>query len=276
MKYVRYLGFLPVVLICSLLIILPAWARNLDPAKPNVLVLYYDDMGWSDFGANDKSQTSFTPRLDTLAGECLRFTAGHSADAVCTPSRYAIMTGRYCWRTSRKSGVGGGYTKPLMAADRFTIGGMFQQMGYTTAMVGKWHVGMQFYSPAGTPVDLGSDSRVLREVNIHHNYVAQEEHFGRSVWVHRKGATAARAGQTGLIPGSMGTASYVVEGLGEADSFESCSHGAGRCLGRRQACRELSRKECDRAMEGVVFDGWKPARARGLKGLLDLEEAPLA
>lgn len=116
----------------------------------------------------------------------------------------------------------------------------------------------------------------VREINIHHNYAAREEHFGRSAWVHRKGATSARAGEAGIIPGSMGTPSYIVEGLGNAASFCSCSHGAGRRLGRRQACRTLTREECDRAMRGVVFDGWKPARGRGQKGLLDLEEAPPA
>jgi len=115
-----------------------------------------------------------------------------------------------------------------------------------------------------------------REINIHHNYAGRENHFGREVWVHRKGATSARAGETGIIPGSMGTPSYIVKGLGLADSFDSCSHGAGRRLGRRQACRTLTKEECDRAMRGVVFDGWKPARGRKQKGLLDLEEAPPA
>ncbi len=140
------------------------WAGNLNINKPNVLLIYYDDMGYSDMGAYDTTQTSYTPNLDTFAGEGMRFTAGHSADAVCTPSRYALMTGRYCWRTSLKTHVTGGYSEPLMAADRFTIGEMFQDLGYETAMVGKWHVGMQFYAPDGSPVDLGNDSDVLGTV----------------------------------------------------------------------------------------------------------------
>ena len=129
--------------------------------QPNVIMIYYDDMGYSDMGIYDTTQPSLTPKLDTFAAESLRFTAGHSADGVCTPSRYAIMTGRYCWRTSRKSGVTGGYSSPLMQTNRFTIGKMFQSLGYKTAMVGKWHVGMQFYSPAGTPVNLGNNNNVL-------------------------------------------------------------------------------------------------------------------
>lgn len=77
-------------------------------------------------------------------------------------------------------------------------------------------------------------------INVHHNYARMENHFGSNVMVHRKGATSARKGELGLIPGSQGTASYVVRGLGNPESFESCSHGAGRKMGRKQACRELS------------------------------------
>jgi arylsulfatase A len=137
------------------------YAANQDTAKPNVIMIYYDDMGYSDAGIYDADQTSLTPNLDTFSSEGMKFTAGHSADAVCTPSRYAVMTGRYCWRTSRKSGVSSGYSAPLIQADRFTFAKMFQSLGYKTAMVGKWHIGMQFYSPSGEPVDLGNNTNVL-------------------------------------------------------------------------------------------------------------------
>ena len=118
------------------------------------------------------------------------------------------------------------------------------------------------------------------EINIHHNYAALEEHFGRMVWVHRKGATSARKGQKGIVPGSMGTFSYIVEGLGNPDSFNSCSHGAGRVMGRREASRKLSISDCDRSMKGIVFEGWKRYRGYGRKKhgspALDLSEAPAA
>ena len=116
-------------------------------------------------------------------------------------------------------------------------------------------------------------------VNIHHNYAAEEEHFGEKVWVHRKGATSAKKGELGIIPGSMGTCSYIVEGLGCPDSFHSCSHGAGRVMGRRAASRELDPEECDRAMKGIVFSGWKKYRGYRRKKKapeLDLSEAPAA
>ncbi len=80
----------------------------------------------------------------------------------------------------------------------------------------------------------------LDELDIHHNYAASEEHFGRQVLVHRKGATRAGGGQRGIIPGSMGSPSYIVLGKGNAESFLSCSHGAGRRMGRREARRKIA------------------------------------
>jgi tRNA-splicing ligase RtcB (3'-phosphate/5'-hydroxy nucleic acid ligase) len=113
---------------------------------------------------------------------------------------------------------------------------------------------------------------LLKEVNIHHNFASEEEHFNKKVIVHRKGATSARAGQQGIIPGSMGTASYIVQGLGNPDSFESCSHGAGRIMGRNDANRRLSLEEANLAMKGIVFEKWSKDR----KGRIDLSEAPQA
>jgi len=109
-------------------------------------------------------------------------------------------------------------------------------------------------------------------INIHHNYARLENHFGRNVWIHRKGATSARAGELGIIPGSMGTPSYIVEGLGNPESFMSCSHGAGRCMGRKAASRNLTVEECDTAMDGIVYGRWGKDR----KGRIDLGEAPQA
>jgi len=109
-----------------------------------------------------------------------------------------------------------------------------------------------------------------KPINIHHNFAALENHFGKNVWVHRKGATIARTGRIGIIPGSMGTPSYIVEGLGNPESFMSCSHGAGRAMGRAAASRNLSVEDCDNAMAGVVFGRWGKDR----KGRIDLGEAP--
>lgn len=102
--------------------------------------------------------------------------------------------------------------------------------------------------------------------NIHHNYAALEEHFGENVWIHRKGATLAEEGTTGLIPGSQGTSSYIVEGLGNKESFNSCSHGAGRRMSRSDAERNLNLEEEKKRMDdkGIIH---------GLRGKKDLDEA---
>lgn len=88
-------------------------------------------------------------------------------------------------------------------------------------------------------------------INCHHNYVEKEHHFGSNVWVTRKGAVRARKGDKGIIPGSMGTGSFIVEGLGNEHSFCSCSHGAGRVMSRGQAKKEISLEQHAEAMKGI-------------------------
>lgn len=91
----------------------------------------------------------------------------------------------------------------------------------------------------------------VEAVNCHHNYVQRERHFGEDVLVTRKGAVSARAGELGIIPGSMGARSYIVRGLGNAESFHSCSHGAGRTMSRSEAKRRFTVADQERATEGV-------------------------
>lgn len=93
-------------------------------------------------------------------------------------------------------------------------------------------------------------------INIAHNYVMLENHFGKNVYVHRKGATSARLEEQGIIPGSQGTSSYLVVGKGNEESFQSCSHGAGRRMGRKQAERELNLyEEIDKLnSKGIIHD----------------------
>jgi len=108
--------------------------------------------------------------------------------------------------------------------------------------------------------------RAERAVSCHHNYVAREHHFGADVWVTRKGAVRARAGDLGIIPGSMGTGSFIVRGKGNPDAFDSCSHGAGRAMSRNQARRTIGLEAHARAMRGI--------EARLDEGVLD--ESPAA
>jgi RNA-splicing ligase RtcB len=115
---------------------------------------------------------------------------------------------------------------------------------------------------------LGRQIATADEVNCHHNFTERERHAGRSVWVTRKGAIRARVGDRGLIPGAMGQRSFVVRGLGNAASYESCAHGAGRRLSRRQARKQLSIESFAEAM-GVA--AWQRASAVAL-----LDEHPSA
>ncbi len=106
-------------------------------------------------------------------------------------------------------------------------------------------------------------------INKAHNYAAWENHFDKDVVVHRKGATSAREGEIGIIPGSQGTNSYIVEGLGNKDSFNSCSHGAGRTMGRKEAVRNLDLEEEKRKLDALGI-------IHAVRSKSDLEEAPSA
>lgn len=107
-------------------------------------------------------------------------------------------------------------------------------------------------------------------LSVHHNYAALEEHFGEKVWVHRKGAIKVEKGELGIIPGSMGTSSYIVVGKGNPDSYNSASHGAGRRMGRNAFNKTTTKEEADASMVGVFHTGWGKDR----KGKPDFSEAP--
>ena len=88
-------------------------------------------------------------------------------------------------------------------------------------------------------------------INCHHNYVEKEHHFGKNVWVTRKGAIRAKEDDLGIIPGSMGTKSYIVKGKGNQESFHSCSHGAGRRMSRKQAFKKFTMDDLEKQTPGV-------------------------
>lgn len=114
--------------------------------------------------------------------------------------------------------------------------------------------------------DVFSGTTFETPVNVHHNYARFEAHFGKNVIVHRKGATSAMVGEVGIIPGSQGTASHIVRGLGNPESFTSCSHGAGRKMGRKQAQRELS-------LDGEIKRLDDAGVIHGIRSEKDLDEA---
>jgi arylsulfatase A len=132
--------------------------------NPNIVLVLADDLGWGDLGCYNPHSDIPTPNADRLAREGMRWTDMHSADAVCTPSRYSILTGRYCWRTTLKRGVTEGYSPALIDPERMTIASMLKQQGYATFGTGKWHLGLgsdartDFTKPIHPgPIDLGFD-----------------------------------------------------------------------------------------------------------------------
>lgn len=116
---------------------------------PNVILIYTDDQGYGDASCLNPESKFQTPNLDRLATEGMSFTDAHSSDTVCTPSRYGLLTGRYAWRTTLKRGVYGSEIKCLIADGRMTIASLLRDNGYATAMVGKWHLGMEFPGERG-------------------------------------------------------------------------------------------------------------------------------
>lgn len=113
--------------------------------KPNVLIILADDLGYGDVGCyNPERGKIATPHMDKLAAQGMRFTDAHTSSGVCSPTRYALLTGRYHWRTRLQQGIVSYLEEPLIAPGRLTLAGLCRQQGYRTAAIGKWHLGWDF------------------------------------------------------------------------------------------------------------------------------------
>jgi arylsulfatase A-like enzyme len=132
------------------------WAQSPAP-PPNIVYILADDLGWGDLGCYNKDSGIPTPNADKLAAEGVRFLDMHSPSSVCTPTRYGILTGRYCWRSRLKSGVLDGRGANLIEPGRMTVASMLKARGYHTAAFGKWHLGFQEQPPVdyGKPLTPG-------------------------------------------------------------------------------------------------------------------------
>ena len=140
--------------------------------QPNIIFILADDLGYGDVQALNPASKIPTPHLNRLAAEGMTFTDAHSPSAVCTPTRYAALTGRYAWRSRLKSGVLNGYGAPLIETSRPTVASHLKAHGYHTAVIGKWHLGLGFQKHDDgswdwekpldhSPVDVGFDRSLV-------------------------------------------------------------------------------------------------------------------
>ena len=134
-------------------------------AKPNIVFILCDDLGYGDVHCLGGARSRIaTPHVDQLAAAGMTFTEAHSSSAVCSPTRYGILTGRYNWRSQLQQGVLSGYSEPLIAADRLTVPALMKQHGYSTACIGKWHLGMDISrKDTAAPVGNGPTTRGFDE-----------------------------------------------------------------------------------------------------------------
>lgn len=129
--------------------------------KPNIVYILADDLGYGDVQClNTERGKILTPHMDKVAADGMTFTDAHTSSSVCTPTRYSIMTGRYNWRSKLQSSVLNGYGKPLIPTDRTTVASFLRDHGYTTAMIGKWHLGLDIATIDGK--DANANNKVLR------------------------------------------------------------------------------------------------------------------
>jgi arylsulfatase A len=136
------------------------FASGAEPAKPNIVVILADDLGYGDVKCLNPEGKIPTPHLDRFAGSGMTFTDAHSPCAVCTPTRYGLITGRYAWRSKLKSGVLGGLSPRLIEPGRLTVAQLLKDNGYHTAAFGKWHLGMDWQlKPGGKVTELSIEPR---------------------------------------------------------------------------------------------------------------------
>lgn len=142
------------------------------PVKPNIVFILCDDLGYGDVRCLNPAGKIPTPHLDRLAAQGMRFTDAHSSSAVCSPTRYSLLTGRYNWRSRLQSGVLGGLSPRLIEEGRLTVAELLRQHGYHTAAIGKWHLGMDWSRLPG---------RSVTELNIESSNQVRNVDYGQPI-----------------------------------------------------------------------------------------------
>lgn len=142
-----------------LLFLVPLSAPVGAAERPNIIFILADDLGIGDVRAFNRDSKIATPRLDRMAAEGMKFTDAHTPSSVCSPTRYSLLTGRYNWRSRLQNGVLGGLSPRLIEPGRMTVADLLKAQGYTTAVIGKWHLGLGWAKEPGKKVnELGIES----------------------------------------------------------------------------------------------------------------------
>jgi len=186
--------------IAPLFLASPLLAQDSD--RPHVVLIMADDLGYGDVQALNPSSQIPTPAFNRLAREGMTFIDAHTPSAVCTPTRYGLLTGRYCWRTRLKRGVQNGYGPPLIDTERATLGSVLGGAGYRTAIVGKWHLGLGLHGDEKEGVDF------TKPLSYHPGSVGFQHSF--------------------IIPASLDFPPYVYFENGEATTSEVVNQSAVR------------------------------------------------
>jgi arylsulfatase A-like enzyme len=192
------------------------------PSKPNIIYILADDLGYGDVGCYNNYSRIPTPNIDQLAAEGMLFTDSHAPTSVSTPTRYALLTGRYSWRTRLQRGVGPAGNDCLISPDRLTVGKLLQQHGYSTAAIGKWHLGWENWQQAsiikGGPTERGFD------------YFFGT--VGNELWGVRKPVAPEMEGQIfenrGLLPQSVTSVDYVTTLAKRSVEWVEAAAGSGK------------------------------------------------
>ncbi len=142
MKVFKWVSFFSID--CCIIFCLSYQEAKPENPKPNVVIIIADDLGYGDVKLFNPETSLTTPNLNRLGNNSITFTDAHSSSAVCTPSRYSLLTGRYPWRSHKKKGVFDGYVKALIEKDRQTLASIFKNAWYNTSIIGKWHLGVDW------------------------------------------------------------------------------------------------------------------------------------
>ena len=162
MNAARYVG----ALLGAMIFLVGCSETEKQPELPNIIYILADDLGYGDIAVYNPKSKIQTPNLDKLASEGMRFTDAHSPSSVCTPTRYGILTGTYPWRSRLPVGVLRGYGRALLEKEGTTVASLLKENGYTTGVVGKWHLGLDWVIQEAYKDSINSGSTKMNELGM--------------------------------------------------------------------------------------------------------------